>query len=349
MRTRTAFLAALLALMGLAAACNSARNDAAITTNIKARMFSDPQLKTATLDVSAKNGVVTLTGQVPDDSARSEAFKLATETPGVTKVNDQMTVATAQEAAPPEPARPERAPKSVKRSSARRPASSSASATRDQTAVPQSAPVTSTDTASSAAPAAPAPPPPPQPKTVEIPAGTLVTVRTIDAIDSAKNRTGEVFKTSLDAPIVMDNEVVVPAGADVYMKLVESRSAGHIAGRSELALELVRMVFQGKSYNLVSGEYRQTGASRGKRSTETIGGGAALGAIIGAIAGGGKGAAIGATVGAAGGTGVQAATKGQQIKIPSETRLDFKLDQPVSVTYFPGKNQRAHHSVDSSS
>ena len=349
MRTRTAFLAALLALMGLAAACNSARNDAAITTNIKARMFSDPQLKTANLDVSAKNGVVTLTGQVPDDSARSEAFKLATETPGVTKVNDQMTVATAQEAAPPAPAEPERAPKPVKRSSARRPVSPSASAIRDQTAVPQSAPVTSTDTASSAAPAAPAPPPPPQPKTVEIPAGTLVTVRTIDAIDSAKNRTGEVFKTSLDAPIVMDNEVVVPAGADVYMKLVESRSAGHIAGRSELALELVRMVFQGKSYNLVSGEYRQTGASRGKRSAETIGGGAALGAIIGAIAGGGKGAAIGATVGAAGGTGVQAATKGQQIKIPSETRLDFKLDQPVSVTYYPGKNQRAHHPADSSS
>src|SRR5712691_3360832 len=346
MRTRTAFLAALLALMGLAAACNSARNDAAITTNIKAKMFSDPQLKTATLDVSAKNGVVTLTGQVPDDSARSEAFKLASETPGVTKVNDQMTVATAQEAASPAPAEPERAPKSVKRSSARRPASSSASATRGQTAVPQSAPVTSTDTASSATP--PAPPPPPQPKTVEIPAGTLVTVRTIDAIDSAKNRTGEVFKTSLDAPIVMDNEVVVPAGADVYMKLVESRSAGHIAGRSELALELVRMVFQGKSYNLVSGEYRQTGASRGKRSAETIGGGAALGAIIGAIAGGGKGAAIGATVGGAGGTGVQAATKGQQIKIPSETRLDFRLDQPVSVTYFPGKNQRAHHSADSS-
>src|SRR5947209_20152728 len=179
MRTRTAFLAALLALMGLAAACNSTRNDAAITTNIKAKMFSDPQLKTATLDVSAKNGVVTLTGQVPDDSARSEAFKLATETPGVTKVNDQMTVATAQEAAPPAPAGPERAPKSVKRSSARRPASSSASATQDQTAAAQSAPVTSTDTASSAAPAAPAPPPP---KTVEIPAGTLVTVRTIDAI-----------------------------------------------------------------------------------------------------------------------------------------------------------------------
>src|SRR5260370_38487850 len=113
MRTRTAFLAALLALMGLAAACNSARNDAAITTNIKAKMFSDPQLKTATLDVSAKNGVVTLTGQVPDDSARSQAFKLANATPRVTKENDQMTGATAQEAWPPPPAEPKRAPNPI--------------------------------------------------------------------------------------------------------------------------------------------------------------------------------------------------------------------------------------------
>src|SRR5260370_23361585 len=144
-------------------------------------MFSDPQLKTANLDVSAKNGEVTLTGQVPDDSARSEAFKLANETPGVTKVNDQMTVATAQEAAPPAAAEPERVPRPVKRGSARRPASSSASATQDQTAIPESAPITSTDAASSAAP--PAPPPPPQPKTVEIPAGTLVTPPTIDSLD----------------------------------------------------------------------------------------------------------------------------------------------------------------------
>jgi hypothetical protein len=147
---------------------------------------------------------------------------------------------------------------------------------------------------------------------------------------------------------MIDDEVVVPSGADVYMKLVESRSAGRISGRSELALELERLVFQGKSYNLISGEYHQSGASRGKRSAETIGGGAALGAIIGAIAGGGKGAAIGATVGAAGGTGVQVATKGQQIKIPSETRLDFRLEQPVSLTYFHGRNSRAHRPADSS-
>lgn len=353
MRTRTALLAAILAVMGLAAACNLGRSDAAVTTDIKSKMFSDPQLKSASLDVTAKNGVVTLTGQVPDDSARSEAFKIASSTPGVTKVEDHLTVAAAQQAPVSLPAEPRPSPKPVKKHSARPAGSSSDSVARDATPPPTPAPVTSVDTAPSETPApavasAPAPPPAPQPKTVEIPAGALLTIRTIDSIDSAKNQAGEVFKTSLDAPIVIENEVVVPAGADVYMKLVESRSAGRISGRSELALELVRLVFQGKSYNLISGEYHQSGASRGKRSAETIGGGAALGAIIGAIAGGGKGAAIGATVGAAGGTGVQAATKGQQIKIPSETRLDFKLEQPVSITYFPGRNSRAHRPADSS-
>ena len=80
---------------------------------------------------------------------------------------------------------------------------------------------------------------------------------------------------------------------------------------------------------------QEKGASRGKRSAEVIGGGAALGALIGAIAGGGKGAAIGAAAGAGGGTAVQAMTHGQQVKIPSETRLDFTLHAPVAVTFIP--------------
>lgn len=161
----------------------------------------------------------------------------------------------------------------------------------------------------------------------------------IDSVDSEVNHPGEIFKASLDAPIVVDNEIVVPAGADVYAKLVDARSAGHMTGRSELKLELVRMEFQGKSYPLVSSEYAQAGASRGKRTAATVGGGAVLGTLIGAIAGGGKGAAIGAAAGAGAGTVAQAATKGQQIKIPSETKLDFRLEQPVEVSYFPEKNQ----------
>jgi len=159
----------------------------------------------------------------------------------------------------------------------------------------------------------------------------------IDGVDSSVNHTGEVFHASLDEPLVTEDQVVIPKGADVYVRLVDAASAGHMTGRSQLRLELTRIDFQGKSYSLVSSTYDLAGGSRGKRTAATVGGGAALGAIIGAIAGGGKGAAIGAGVGGGGGAVYQGMTKGQQVKIPSETRLTFQLEQPLSVTYMPKK------------
>jgi len=165
----------------------------------------------------------------------------------------------------------------------------------------------------------------------------------IDSVDSKVNTTGQVFKASLDAPIVVDDRVIVPKGADTYVKLVNASSAGKIKGRSELTLEIQSIVFQGRTYNVTTSDVKQSGASRGKRSAATIGGGAVLGALIGGLAGGGKGAAIGAGVGAGAGTGVQVFTKGQQIKIPSETRLDFTLEQPLDITYIP--QRRSHQTA----
>jgi hypothetical protein len=186
-------------------------------------------------------------------------------------------------------------------------------------------------------PKPPPPPPPPQPITVTIPTGTIVSVRTIDSIDSKTNRTGERFRASLDSPIVVGNNVVVPKGLNVNLKLVNASSAGHIQGRSELTVSLESLTYQGKTYQLASSDVEEKGGSRGKRSAAVIGGGAVLGAIIGGIAGGGKGAAIGAAAGGGGGAAVQVLTKGQQVKIPAETRLDFTLHDPVDVTYLPSK------------
>jgi hypothetical protein len=183
--------------------------------------------------------------------------------------------------------------------------------------------------------AAPAPPPPPQPKQYQLAAGSTVTIRMIDGVDSSKNQAGEVFHASLDAPIVVGNDVVVPKGADVYLRLASVSSAGKMTGQSELRLELVKLMYQGNSYPLVSSTYSETGKSRGKDTATKVGGGAILGAIIGGIAGGGKGAAIGATVGGGGGAVYQGATHGQQVKIPSETKLDFQLDQPVTMSVLP--------------
>lgn len=326
-----------------AISCNklSRPDDNAITTDIKAKMFSDPSLKTANVDVSAHNGEVTLSGQVPDDSARLAAYKIASESKGVSKVNDQMTVRPlsasnplAKPAAatnPAEKVRSERKPGSHKLSKSPSTAAEGGAADAASASAPAAAPEK---------PASPAPPPPPQPRTVTVPAGSVITVRMIDGVDSSVNRAGEVFKASLDAPIVVDDRVIVPKGADAYVKLVNASSAGKFKGRSELTLDIQSIIFQGRTYNVTTSDVKQSGASRGKRSAETIGGGAVLGALIGGLAGGGKGAAVGAAVGGGAGTGVQVFTKGKQIKIPSETRLDFTLEQPFDITYLPQRRSR---------
>jgi hypothetical protein len=338
MRKNKIGVLALALMLTMSVSCSrfGKPSDDAIATDIKAKMFSEPALKTATVDVVSKNGEVTLTGQVPDDAARLAAYKIASETKGVSRVNDQLSVATAQMTAPqPAASAPEAEP-------TKRPgrAKNAEKSRRAAAALPANPPAEPT------AAATPAPPPPPQPVTVTVQANTIVTVRTIDSIDSKTNQAGQLFKASLDAPIVVDNRVIVPSGADAYVKLVNAKSAGKVTGRSELSLELASIAFQGKTYNVVSSDVKQTGTSRGKQSAERIGGGAALGALIGAVAGGGKGAAIGAAVGGGAGTGVQVFTHGQQVKIPSETRLDFTLQQPLDITYVPGKRSRQHSNVD---
>ena len=348
MRLRTAatmFLVTLTAV-ALAAGCSSTKKDEALATDIQAKMFADPQVKAANISVAVKNGEVTLSGTAPDDGARYQAFKIAMDTPGVKHVTDQTSVQTAQvaPAAPPVPPAPAEQPPAPKPER-----SSSKHHAKSDSKLGESAQAQATAPAPGAGPAPIAPqaqqeaaaaqPPPPQPKRVEIPAGTSVRVQMIDGVDSAVNHTGDMFHASLAAPIVVDDQIVVPAGTDMYVKLTNAKSAGRMTGQSELALELVRMDYQGKTYTLSSNDYQQTGSSRGKRTAETVGGGAIIGALIGAAIGHGKGAAIGAATGAGAGTAAEAATKGQQIQIASETKLDFALQAPVDVSYFPDKNR----------
>ena len=188
---------------------------------------------------------------------------------------------------------------------------------------------------SSATPAAAASAPPSNnpstPSGAAVPAGTVVTVRMIDAIDSAKNHPGDEFAATLNSAVVVGDHVAFPQGSEARVRLVEAKKSGHYKGSSELELELSSITAKGVTYNVETGYYNVHGASRGKRTAETVGGGAAIGGLIGAIAGGGKGAAIGAGAGAATGAGVQAVTRGPQVKIPSETKIDFTLKSPVTV------------------
>lgn len=168
--------------------------------------------------------------------------------------------------------------------------------------------------------------------TITIPAGQSVLVRMIDSVDSQTNHVGDIFHASLETDLFVKNTLVARKGTDVYGRLAEAKGAGHFAGSSELELELTRMIIDGHDYPLVSSDYTLQGQGRGENTAKKVGGGAALGAIIGAIAGGGKGAAIGAGAGSAAGAGVQVLTRGQQVRVPSETLLEFRLQQPVTVT-----------------
>ena len=166
---------------------------------------------------------------------------------------------------------------------------------------------------------------------VTIPAGTHISVRTIDGIDSAKNHPGDRFEASLEEPLIVDGIVVATKGTDVYGRLTDSKKSGTFSGRSELQLELTGIVVNGQTVPLVTGDYELTGKSRGASTAKRTIGGAAVGSIIGAIAGGGKGAGIGAAVGGGAGAGSEIITKGDQVKVPSETLLDFTLQQEVTI------------------
>jgi hypothetical protein len=166
---------------------------------------------------------------------------------------------------------------------------------------------------------------------VTIPAGQAILVRMIDAVDSSKNHVGDIFHASLETDLNVNGALVARKGTDIYGRLAEAKDAGHFSGSSQLQLELTRMVIDGHDYPLVSSDYTLQGKGRGSNTAKKVGGGAVAGAIIGAIAGGGKGAAIGAGAGSAAGAGVQVFTKGEQVKVPSETLLEFRLQQPATV------------------
>jgi len=173
---------------------------------------------------------------------------------------------------------------------------------------------------------------PPVPRSeVELPAGTNLVVRMIDAVDSETARVGQTFAASLDQPVMLNGETVIPRGADVSVKLVDAKESGKLTGRAELALSLMSVRVNGRMTDINTQNVNRESSSRGEKTAKVAGGTAAVGAVIGAIAGGGKGAAIGAGAGAAAGAGSQVITKGQTIRIPSETRLTFVLDNNVRL------------------
>jgi hypothetical protein len=195
--------------------------------------------------------------------------------------------------------------------------------------------------------APPPPPPPPAPETRvmrpdrdrdhdrdydkrdagELPALTNIVVRMIEPVDSERDRLGQTFRASVDEPVMVNGRELIPRGADAIVKLVQDQQSGKFEGKTVLTLDLMQVQANGHMVDINSEDVTRSSSSRGARTGKVVGGTAVLGAIIGGIAGGGRGAAIGAGSGAAVGAGAEVLTKGQRVKIPSETRLTFTLQQ----------------------
>ncbi|MBI4460917.1 MAG: hypothetical protein HY648_12785 [Acidobacteria bacterium] len=166
---------------------------------------------------------------------------------------------------------------------------------------------------------------------VTIPAGTQITVRMTDTIDSEKSYIGETFRASMEDVLRVGGQIVVPRGAEAIGRLVAVEQAGRFRGRSMVAVELTALNFDGLSLAVQTSAYQEVGSSSGKETAKLAGGGGLLGSILGAITGGKKGSLIGATMGAAGGAIMQTVRGSEQVRIPAESLVIFTLQSPVSV------------------
>jgi hypothetical protein len=161
-----------------------------------------------------------------------------------------------------------------------------------------------------------------------IPAGIEIIVRMIDAIDSSTTRPGDLYDCSIDDPIVLGNQVIVPRGNNYSIQIVAA------VANQELALKLFNIGSQGRNADVVT-EYAELRSSDTDKTTKGVRRAAGLGALgagIGAIIGGGSGVAIGAATGAGLGALSGSTAKGEVLLVPLETRLTFRLREPIPLS-----------------
>ena len=179
-----------------------------------------------------------------------------------------------------------------------------------------------------------APPPPeekPQPQPIVVPAGTVLVIRTAQALGSKTSQAGQTFGATLAQPVTVEGRTALPGGSQVSGTVVTAKAKGKVKGEGQLDLKLTSISVGGQSYPIHTVVLSSTVKGKGKRTAATTGGGAAGGALIGGIAGGGKGAAIGAGIGAAAGFLGGTFTGNKQIEVPAESALSFTLAQTLTL------------------
>lgn len=328
-------MAILVLGLALVAGCkHQPPTDQQITSDIQAKIQGEGALNGQNIQISVKDGIATLSGTVTDEASRSLAGNDSGTVNGVKTVVNNLMVQPAQQTAVPVPPPPQAAPPVPKRSASEKRLHEN----RKPDEQPAPAPPAPEQTAEAApVPAPQAPPPPPalpKPviKQITLPSGTVLPIRVTETLDSKTAQTNDAFHGALASDIGSQGVIVMPHGTPVTGRIAEAREAAHFSGNSLLSLELTQVQVHGQTVSLLTDTFTKAGAGRGKNTAIKAGAGAALGAIIGGIAGGGKGAAIGSVAGGGAGVGVNAATRGQQTVIPTETVINFQLQSPVTVS-----------------
>jgi len=180
-------------------------------------------------------------------------------------------------------------------------------------------------------PAAPPAPAPAPPEPIVVPAGTILTVRVGQTLSSKTSQTGQTFLATLAQQVNVQGTAAIPVGSTISGTVVAAKEKGKVKGEGQLALALRSITVLGQTFNIQTDVLENTVKGKGSRTAKTTGGGAAGGALIGGIAGGGRGAAVGALVGAGAGLAGGAATGNQQIEIPVESALSFRLSAPLTL------------------
>ena len=333
-----AAIAAIVLTLG-AAGCKSTQptapaiDDATLTATLQSRIAGDSALSTEAIQSSVQNGIATLTGNVSSEAARSLAAADAAQIAGIrTVVNNLSVQSPAQQPAPataavtPPPVAPvvPKRPAKVKTPQPE-PAPAAVPIERQLPVVAQQEPTP---------PPAPVPPPPPPPpafRDVTIPSGTTIPVRITQTLDSATTQQGQSFSGTVATDVMIDGLVAIRQGTAVTGRVSAVQEAAHYKGNSLLTVELVSINRHGDSLAVATDPYSVQGKGRGGNTAAKVGGGAAVGAILGGIIGGGKGAAIGAASGGGLGAGANTITRGQQVQIPSESLINFKLNNTLAV------------------
>jgi len=175
-----------------------------------------------------------------------------------------------------------------------------------------------------------------------IPAGTSLQIRTDEDIQADSQSVGQTYQAEIAQDVVDQNgRVIIPKGSPARMTVGNVNSGTMGVGNNQVALALQSVSINGRDYMLQTNTQSAAGdrgIGKNKRTAEYVGGGAVLGTVIGAVAGGAKGAVLGAILGGAAGGGAQVLTRGKEVKVPAESVLTFRLDQPVQLNAYQQPN-----------